>query len=484
VSIRRNTLVNLAGQVAPIAVTLLTVPPYLRLIGEERYGVLMICWTLLGYFGLFDLGLSQATAQRMASLRDATDEDRGNLLWTALLLSGGFGLLAGLVFWLAGRLLLTHFVPSGGALHTEALAALPWLAASLPITIFASSLAGALQGRERFVALNFSQALGNLLSQTLPLTVAWLGKYELVQLIPAVLVGRVTTTLLMLGQCRTHVPLSRSSHINWALVRPLINYGGWVSITSAAISLTVGLDRIMIGAVSGAKSITYYSVPQTIVNRIRILPAAFSRTLFPRFSQGNYKRNVQLRRLAICVMSIITTPIIVAGILILEPFLAIWISADFSEASHLVGEILLVGLWVSNFSYIDAAWLNAQHQPRTVATVELSMLIPYVVILYLLLQCCGASGAALAWTVRATVGAAMLTAAARVDAKTLSTLIIPGILILLALILAASLPWKCAERVGASIGLMLITLSWACYMASRYIGNLGGLPFIGLRKAL
>src|ERR1700724_3202968 len=68
-SVSRNATLNLMGSVIPMFVTLATVPPYLRLIGDVRFGVLSLVWAFLSYFGLFEMGLGRATSKYIAELK-------------------------------------------------------------------------------------------------------------------------------------------------------------------------------------------------------------------------------------------------------------------------------------------------------------------------------------------------------------------------------------------------------------------------------
>jgi len=481
-SIRRNTLVNLAGQLAPMAVTLLTVPPYLGLIGEARYGVLTICWTLLGYFGLFDLGLGQATAQRMASLRDASAETRGSLLQTALLLSGGLGLLAGGLFWLVGQVLLTRFISSGGFLHAEALAALPWLSASLPITIFSSALGGALQGRERFVALNQTQVAGTLIGQVLPLAVAWSGGIELVRLIPAALLARLLTTLILLRQCRYHVPLVPGLGFEVAWVRHLFSYGGWISLNSALGPLLAGMERVLIAAISGAKAVTVYTVPYSLAIRLMMIPGSLSGALFPRFAADTNVQQAQLKVRAVRALAAVMTPLVAGALFGMEPFLAIWIDPDFAARATRTGELLLLGVWINAFAQVPHSLLLARGRPALVTKLYLLQILPYAGLLYVSLTLWGATGAALAWSVRAGVDTVMLFAVAKSTWCELRPILKSGVWIAMAASAVFFLPPEEAGRwISAAVFLPFIGV-WAWRMAPASIKHLLTVRHLQRRK--
>src|SRR6516165_732605 len=93
-SIKRNTLINLVGATAPMLISLVIVPFYLRLVEEARFGVLVLVWIFVGYFEFFDFGIGKATANHMAKFRDAPIADREAAFWTGALINGMLGLLA------------------------------------------------------------------------------------------------------------------------------------------------------------------------------------------------------------------------------------------------------------------------------------------------------------------------------------------------------------------------------------------------------
>ena len=166
--ISRNTAINMVGAILPLLLTLFTIPRYLRLIGDVRFGVLAMVWLLLSYFAIFDMGLGRATSRSIAQLKTADDHERASVFWTALLINSTFGIVGGFVLWVVAREFLGVWLNIPAALRPELFSALPWLAAAVPVATNLSVMVGALEGRERFLAVNslqvFSAATFQLVS--------------------------------------------------------------------------------------------------------------------------------------------------------------------------------------------------------------------------------------------------------------------------------------------------------------------------------
>jgi hypothetical protein len=113
---------------------------------------LALIWLTLGYFGVFDLGLGRAVAQKLASIGDSDAVATGRVFWTSSLLNAGFGIFGGLLMWPVCQFALPHFTSS--EVSSEIGFALPWLMLGVPLVTLSSGFGGALQGRSRFLELN------------------------------------------------------------------------------------------------------------------------------------------------------------------------------------------------------------------------------------------------------------------------------------------------------------------------------------------
>ena len=386
-----------------------SVPVYLHLIGNDRYGVLAIVWLFLGYFGLFDPGLTRAALYHIARLVEDEDAvERESVFWTALLVNMIFGLVGGLVLYFVAKPLFMTTFKMPETMREEVMKSLPWLSASITVSIFTAILGGALQARERFAEYNVLYAGNALGAQLVPLAVAYWRGPDLAWLIPAVIIARMLGTIPSFFVLRKAMPLGIGGGFDRSMLKPLFTYGGWVTISNLINPILGSMDRMLIGSVLSAEAVAFYTVPFNLVSRFSVLPGAVASGLFPRLSRGEMSERSRLAGEAVVTLSAVMTPVMIFSIAALPIFMRLWVGQAFASHAVPVGIALLVGVWVNSLAYIPAAHLGSINRPDLPAKFHAYEVIPFLAVLWVGLHYFGLLGAAWAWTLRVAVDAVLL----------------------------------------------------------------------------
>ena len=405
-SIKRNTLYNIAGALTPLACTIVTVPMYLHAIGEARYGIVALVWLLFGYFGLFDLGLSTATANALARLRDGPPATRAAVLTTSVTVNLALGALVGAVILTLGWALLPR-VAMDPAIRGEIAAALPWLALLCPFVTAGGAFSGVLTAHDRFLTLNLLGTAGTLLTQVVPLLAALHVGASLAVVIPATVIVRGAMVGLTAWLASRDVAVL-AGRFDRERLRALLSYGGWIMITNLISPVLVSVDQFVIASLLGPSAVAHYSIAYSLAVRLLIIPTAFSQTMFPVLSRLDTDEASLLATRAVRSMTLVMTAVSVPLILAVAPFLHWWLGARVAVSAVPVAQILLVSTWINGLAFIPYALLQAQGRPNRVATFHLMEIVPFGVALIAGIHLLGLPGAALAWAFRVALDAVLL----------------------------------------------------------------------------
>ena len=214
--------------------------------------------------------------------------------------------------------------------------------------------------------------------------------------------------------------------------RRLLAYGSWVSLSALLSPLLEALDRIVIAALVGARAVAYYSVSFTLVEKTRIIPAALSRSLFPKFSGDSGDTATRLTKRAITVVGVGMALVVAPGILLVEPFINLWLGADFGARAGPVAQLLLLGMWANGVAFVPFVLLQARGRPDIVAKFHLLEFVPFVALLWFLTDRFGIGGAAVAWALRCAVDTVLLLKVTDALRTTVLTLAFEWVALLLA----------------------------------------------------
>jgi len=453
---KSNIAANAVGVLIPLIVTFVTVPIYLRYVGDIRYGVILIAWSLLGYLGFMDFGLSRATNHALAKLQVNTDGkkkggDRYRIFWSSILVNLLFGAIGAILAFFVFTGVLGHFIQIPDYLDGEVSRAVPYLALMLPVAILSGVGVGACESQERFVTLNVIQGAGFVLGQLVPLAIAVLITNSLDVILFSMLLVRAVTAISILIYAIQILHISFRPIFDVDVVKKLLSFGGWVTVTNLISPIMTMFDQIVIGRILGVAVVPYYSIPMTIVQRTLLVPTIVIRTVFPYFSRVDGAEQARAVALLLIRLSALSTFVYVTAIFCGDDFLRWWVGAEMANKGTVVLRFIAFGAWWNSLAFVVFSALQARARPRAVALLHSIEVLPYLGLLFLMTIRFGIVGAAVAWTIRVIFDAGVLLYLYGVQSRALFIVCVSSFFPALALLFSFLLPMDFTGSILASL---------------------------------
>lgn len=408
----RNSVVNLLGQSAPMAVAIFAIPILIKSLGTDRFGILTLAWVIVGYFSLFDIGLGRALTKLVAErIGKGQTKEISSLIWTALTLMGGLATVGVVLLIMLTPWLVNSILNIPELLQSETRNAFFLLALSIPIVITTTGLCGILEAHQRFGIINAIRVPMGIFTFLGPLAALYFSK-SLVVLVSVLVAGRVVAWIFYLVSCFRVLPALRENiHAKKDLVKPLLSFGGWLTVSNIVGPIMLYADRFLIASMISLTATAYYTTPYEVIIKLLIIPSAILGVMFPAFTSAFTQDALHVRYLyhqTMKYMSLIMIPLILLIFLLAERALALWIDEDFARNSFRVAQLLTLGVFINSFGLVSQSLIQAIGRPDVTAKLHLIELPLYLIYLGILLPAYGINGAALAWVIRVSISTGAL----------------------------------------------------------------------------
>ena len=400
----------------PLLVAIVTVPYVIRHLGPDRYGLYSLAWIVVGYFALFNLGIGPATTKFVAELLGKGEIAKlPELVWTAAASQTGLGLLGGVLLAALSPFLVHHVLKIPLELHKQAYVIFLIMAALLPIDFASGSMQGVLGASQRFDLLNLVGIPASILSYLLPVVALAMG-FGLPSIVLVLALARLATLGMVTILCFRLYPALWRAHFDFRLVRALLGFGGWVTVSGVVGPILVYLDRFLIGAIISVAAVGFYTPPYILATKLSIIPGSLMTTLFPAFSTsaGNgdidWIRKTLIRSLKFIIL--ILGPVALLFAFFARPLLILWLGVKFANEGAIVAQIMALAVFFNSLAQVPYNLLYALGRPDLPAKFHLAELPMHIALAWYLLVHFGLAGVAWACAIRVTLDFVLLLATA------------------------------------------------------------------------
>ena len=411
---------NFAGQVAALAVSFVTIPFVIRLLGSEGYGVLVLVVLIPTYFAFADFGMGVASTKFESEAHARGDRDReGNVLRaSALIALVATSVIALPIILLATKIVEQLNVPAEW--ETTASYALRITAVTFVIGALASVLNSPMLARLRMDLNAFATALPKVLySGGAPVALA-LG-FGLVGVANWLLITSIVGLIVVIAISGKLLPELFGSKIDRSLFAPLMRFGaGWL-FAVMAVMLLVNLEKLLLARMVSVQTLAYYSIAFTFANTALFLPQAITQTLLPAFARLlGTERHDEFQTLFVRTLRVsllIQLPALTLMAVVARPLFRVWAGGEFEANSTWPFYVLLAGTLFNILASVPHSVILSAGRTELLAKLYWAQLLVYPFVAAALIYNFGIIGAAAAWSLRVAVDSILMNLICRRVAK-------------------------------------------------------------------
>lgn len=398
----KNTLFNIIGMLIPGLISIPAMAYLARGLNVELFGILMLSFSILGYSGLFDAGITRAVIRKIAT-QDELDFDK-KIMGTALVSVFFISIIAaiGIYFGSSNITTLLNVTPNEIGDVTSSIKCLSII---IPFFLVGTVAFAYLEGKQKFLELNKYKIFTGTIISLFPVVAVFIHN-SLLSAIIGLLIARVLVSFVAFYSCYKYL----GKHFlcfKWNVFYELITFGGWITLSNIISPLMVYADRFILSNIMGAEKVAFFAAPTDLIQKISIIPGALAKTIFPFFSK-NEGDNQKMARQAYISLALVLLAILIPLFIFSKEILTLWLGSEYGIYSTNVLKILIVGFFFNALAQIPFSRIQAIGNSKLTAYIHMAEVIPFFVILFLLVHSYGFVGAAIAWSLRVIIDFAVL----------------------------------------------------------------------------
>jgi O-antigen/teichoic acid export membrane protein len=339
---RPSLIINVISNWVALAITVIIglclTPFIIKYLGKTGYGIWTLVYSVIGYYGILDLGVTSAITRYVARYAGQKDyKSLNNTISTALAIFIFIGLgIIGASFFIAGPLAAFFNIQ---AEYIDEFRKMIWMLGFSAGIGFSGYLFGAvIQAHERFVISNIITISITLLRTGLIVLFLAQGK-GLTGIALSHLISVVVMIAVNYTSCRmlfSHLD-PHYKNIKWAIVKILIGFGAATTVTSIADIMRFNLDSFVIGKWVGIDAVAIYGVAALLIRFfMQFISKGIQSVFTPRFAalEGAGER-ISLQQLFLKSLSLSAFLSFGMGTLIIafgKQFIILWVGTEFLDA--------------------------------------------------------------------------------------------------------------------------------------------------------